>query len=115
MAMVITNEGKTRLLKKMCQLDLNGFLIAIGAGTTPPTVYDTSLESEIKKLSPVYVEVIDNILYISAFFDTTISGAVNEVGLLDATDNMLISREVLNSTITKNSDNTLTVDIQIEI
>jgi len=113
--MLLTKEGKHRLLLKMAQKDLNGYLIAIGSGTTPPTEEDVSLENELYNKKPEYIEIVDNVLYISAFFDTTYIGEINEIGLLDAKDNMLIAREVLNSPLIKNDDNTLTIDLQIII
>ena len=115
MTMTITDEGKTRLLRKMAQLDTTGYKIAIGSGTTAPTASDTALESQITSKVPVYITVLDNVLYISAFFDTTVEGTINEIGILDASDDMLVAREVLSSPINKTTENTLTIDIQIEI
>ena len=113
--MTLTDEGKNRFLMKALQKDANGFKFAIGGGITQPTVDDVSLENQLYSIAPVYIEVIDNIAYISAFFDTTYFGEINEIGLLDATDDMLMARTVLSSPIIKNDDNTLTIDIQIEI
>jgi len=114
--MTLTDEGKKRFLMKALQKDnTNGFKIAVGSGTTQPTVNDVSLENQLFDIVPVYVEVVDNIGYISAFFDTTYTGDIYEIGLLDASDDMLMARTVLSTYIVKNNDNTLTIDIQIEI
>lgn len=117
---LIVNTGKNYFLRKAfdqftgSEPDLE--TIALGSGTTPPTVSDTSLESQNGTTSvSLYTFQSDNEITLSAGFIQGVgTGTINELGIL-ASDGTLISRIVVSQSFNKSATDFLNVNWSIQI
>lgn len=91
-------------------------VVAVGSGTTEPTIDDTSLESQFGSSTvDTYTFTEDNeILLLTGFIQGVGTGTINELGLL-ATDGTLISRIVVSQSFEKTETDFLNVNWQIQI
>jgi len=91
-------------------------VVAVGSGTTAPTLSDTSLESQFATttVNSYSFESNNEIVLISGFIQGTGTGTINELGLL-ATDDTLLSRIVVSSPFNKGAADFLSVNWSIQI
>ena len=91
-------------------------VVAVGSGTTAPTVEDTSLESQFDTSTvDSYSFTADNeIVLLTGFIQGVGTGTINELGLL-ATDGTLISRIVVSQSFEKTATDFLNVNWRFRI
>jgi len=94
---------------------------AVGTGTTAAAVGDTTLETELDRNSSIY-ERSQTVGTFSVFFNTgEANGIITEIGFFgdDATttsdSGTLFNHIILDSSITKTTDYTLTLDLDITV
>jgi hypothetical protein len=89
--------------------------VAVGSGTTTPSVNDTTLEGEIGRLPFTTKTRSDNVITTSTFFASSdCNGTWNKVGLFNApSGGDLFCESLISPSITKNTSVTATIDYSI--
>ena len=118
---LIVKTGKNYFLRKAFDQFNSGSepaleVVAVGSGTTTPTIDDTSLESQFDSSTvDSYSFLADNeIVLLTGFIQGVGTGTINELGLL-ATDGTLISRIVVSQSFEKTATDFLNVNWSFQI
>lgn len=117
---LVVKTGTNYILRKAFDQFTSGEptleVVAVGSGTTAPTLDDTSLESQFDTSTvDTYTFTEDNeILLLTAFIQGVGTGTINELGLL-ATDGTLISRIVVSQSFEKTATDFLNVNWRFRI
>jgi len=117
---LIVDTGKNYFLRKIfnqfsgTEFDLD--IIALGSGTTAPTLSDTSLETQFATatVNSYAFETNNEIVVIAGFIQGSGTGTINELGLL-ASDDTLISRIVVDTPFDKTATDFLNVSWTFQI
>ena len=121
--MVITTLGKERFIDlieglAVTPIDGSNAHVAVGSGTTPAAVTDTTLETEdLRKIAAVTQPTSTKLRSEISITDSDIvSDAYTEVGLLDnSVGGLLFSRQVSSISIAKVANETLRFQLDLEI
>jgi hypothetical protein len=118
---LIVKTGKNYFLRKAFDQFGSGSepaleVVAVGSGTTTPTIDDTSLESQFGSSTVDSYSFLSNneIVLLTGFIQGVGTGTINELGLL-ATDGTLISRIVVSQSFEKTATDFLNVNWSFQI
>jgi sporulation protein YlmC with PRC-barrel domain len=118
---LVTSAGKNYFVKKIIEdPSIIGSAIAeiaVGDGSTAPTVSDTDLESETGRVNIDTISATNNIgEFVTQLPIGVATGTIQEAGLYtsDSTP-ILISRIVLSSPVTKGAGETITISWRFKI
>ena len=117
---LVTTAGKNFVVRKIDNDAEDVGFIAIGSGTTAPTVDDTDIETELASNAVLFTSVdsvnTDIISFTTTFAEGVGTGTVNEVALLSDSDpQKLLCRAVLTTPFDKSGTDYLTVTWKIKI
>lgn len=118
---LVTSAGKNYFVKKIIDdPSVSGSAIAdiaVGDGSTAPTVSDTNLESETGRVEIDSISSTTNIgEFVTQLPIGVATGTIQEAGLYTSDDTpILISRIVLSAPITKESNETITISWRFKI
>ena len=115
---LVTDDGEELYAKLMRgdALDPCGYC-AVGSGDTPAAEADSALETELGRLVVTDTSITGSTVTYSTFFGAAdAAGTWWEIGMLnDPVAGVLIARNVLGASKTKNATNTVTVDYELSI
>lgn len=117
---LVTTAGKNFIVRKMNGDSETINRIAIGSGSTAPTLLDVALATQLASstLQFIFVDTIEtNVIRCSCSFAENLgTGTVREVGLLSSsTTPKLLCRTVLTTPFTKASTDYLVVNWKLQI
>lgn len=117
---LVTTAGKNFIVRKIINDAEDIGSIGIGSGTTPATLTDVELESELANVAVrfQFIDTIEtNILFnVSTFEENVGTGTIREVGLFsDSSPQKLLCRTVVSTPFVKDATDYLNVSWKIKI
>lgn len=113
---LICTAGKQQILAASSAKYLNQFAyLAIGSGSTPAVIGDTTLQTELARSSVITPTNPDanTLQFVAAFGAGVGTGTIAEYGLLSASSGGYLLSHLVSGTITKGASDSLTVTYQI--
>lgn len=114
---LITQLGLNFIASKIVNTSGAMSHMALGNGATPPTISDTTLASELGRVTLQSQSSTNNVALFSAFFGQGVAtGTLAEAGIFNsASGGTMFNRALISPTITKNPTDTVTVQWNITV